>query len=93
MGRKLHLAVAQYGRGDYGQAIDGLRRTLVARAEAFDQTGRSDVIARSMLAKRHAALGTFTDGLIGRSDVIARSMLAECLAEVGSFDDEVVLGG
>ena len=88
----LHLAVAQYGRGDYGQAIDGLRRTLVARAEAFDQTGRSDVIARSMLAKRHAALGTFTDGLIGRSDVIARSMLAECLAEVGSFDDGVVLG-
>jgi tetratricopeptide (TPR) repeat protein len=88
----LHLAVAQYGRGDYRQAIDCFGRTLQARAGAFDQTGRSDVIAPSMLAKGHAGLGTFADGLIGRSDVIARCMSAECHAELGTFADGLVLG-
>jgi DNA-binding winged helix-turn-helix (wHTH) protein/tetratricopeptide (TPR) repeat protein len=88
----LHLAVAQYGRGDFRQTIDSVTRTLAARAGAFEQTGRSELISGSILGKRHAALGTFADGLIGRSDVIARSLSAECHAELGMFVDGLVLG-
>jgi tetratricopeptide (TPR) repeat protein len=64
----LFLGRAYHGLGDYPQAIDFLRRNLVALEgellrERFSLSGLPSVVSRDMVARCLAELGAFTEGL------------------------------
>jgi tetratricopeptide (TPR) repeat protein len=62
------LGRAYHAVGDYPQAIDFLRQTLVSLEgallrERFDLSGLPSVMSRALLARCLAAVGVFTEGL------------------------------